>query len=169
MRTISLLDTVANGLAARHCQTIELSSFPTTKVNEFSFFLGWTPGTGIPFRWRLRSGSGCPPPLVQTTRIDCPARAKACPLVDLSESPSTVISRMGGLEGPRRTHRGKKKKENKVRKKGKEAARIIQKWQSSTSLFKTYFMLQINVSRTYPCFSNLDCGLERSRIQLWFR
>jgi hypothetical protein len=34
---------------------------------------------------------------------------------------------MGGLEGPRRTHRGKKKKENKVRKKGKEAARIIQK------------------------------------------
>ena len=49
LRVISLLCTVAKGFVALHCQTAPLSSFPTTKMNEFSFLRGWTPATWAPF------------------------------------------------------------------------------------------------------------------------
>ena len=62
---------------------------------------------------RTKSGSGWPPPAVQVSLTDCPARAKACPLADRSESPSTLTSRAGGLEGPERDQGQKREKDEK--------------------------------------------------------
>jgi hypothetical protein len=113
--TISRLCNVAKWLEELHFQTAPLSSGPTTKMNEFSFCRASTPGTGKPFRRRVRSGSGCPPPLAQVSLTDWPARANACPFVDLGALPATLTSRLGALAGAV-SECGWKKRENREKK-----------------------------------------------------
>ena len=64
---------------------------------------------------------------------DCPARAKACPLADRSESPSTLTSRAGGLEGPERDQGQKREKDEKESRRKSQEQKQKQKHRDRTN------------------------------------